>query len=144
MKNSLGRDEIYQLLPGPRAGSSLLSHTENVELLWDGCLSWAAHGERGFSFPGLCQSAGGVSVNQASAVLSSCRCFSRLLHLPPALGAHGHRGGAGPSCLTGVQSFVSFIISSQRACDGGRGGKTVINCLWFHPLHSQEKFRDQC
>lgn len=144
MKNSLGRDEIYQLLPGPRAGSSLLSHTENVELLWDGCLSWAAHGGRGFSFPRLCQSAGGVSVNPAPAVLSSCRCFSRLLHLPPALGAHGHRGGAGPSCLTGVQSFVSFIISSQRACDGGRGGKTVINCLWFHPLHSQEKFRDQC
>lgn len=41
----------------------------------------------------------------------------------------GHCGGAGPSCLTAVQSFVSFVISSQRARGGGKGGKTVIICL---------------
>lgn len=46
--------------------------------------------------------------------------------LPSALGAADLGLG---QLLAALQSFVPFVISSQRARGGGRGGKTVIICL---------------
>lgn len=57
-----------------------------------------------------------------SRLLLPCRCCSLLWHLPsPRSPAWGW-----PSCLPALHSFVSFVISSQRARGGGRGGRTVI------------------
>lgn len=142
MKDCLGQDEIYQLLPGPRMGSSLLPHTENVGLLWNGCLSWAAQAGQGFSSPGLCQKAGGVGVNQA--VLSSCRCFL-CSGTAPALGAQqAPRWGWAqlPHCCSVICFFRSQF--SKSTWWGQRGLDSHHLCLWFHPLHSQERFRNQC
>lgn len=48
MKNCLGHNEIYRLLPGPGTGSLLLPHTENLELLLNGSFSWAHRVDRVF------------------------------------------------------------------------------------------------
>lgn len=115
MKDCLGQDEIYQLLPGPRTGSSLLPHTGNVGLLWNGCLSWAAQAGQGFSSPGLCQKAGGVGVNQAPAVLSSCRCFSVPWHCPSPWSSAGTEVGLGPAAsLVFSHLFLSLSVLKEH------------------------------
>lgn len=124
MKNCLGQEEIYQLLPGPRTGCSLLPTLRT----WSCCGVGVYLGSTGCSgclLPGLCQGR---------------RCCCEPGSCCPA-GAFPWGWAQLPHCCS-VICFFRYPFSKSTWW-GHRGQDSHNLSLWFHPLHSQERFRNQ-